>query len=144
MAQITRASDVKILLDFMLHLLRDGRLSNLGTTVDINRHARRFMLKIIKKTPVMPESLIVTGINVPAERDYISRGGFGYIFKGELRGNAVAMKVLYRADSNIVSLLSSVPQRSWIYLDSNTGFFSGSIDVAIPQSRICAAVFRNL
>lgn len=92
----------------MLHLLREGRLSNLDTTVDINRRARRFMLKIITKTPVIPDSLIVTGISVPAERDFIGRGGFGYVFRGELRGDTVALKVLYRADSNIVSLLSSM------------------------------------
>ena len=86
----------------MLLLLRDGRLSQLDTTVDVNRRARRFMLKIITKTPVIPESLIVTGISVPAKRDYIGIGGFGRVFSGELEGRAVALKVLYRADSNIV------------------------------------------
>ena len=128
----------------MLHLLRDGRLSNLDTTVDINRRARRFMLKIIKQTPVIPESLIVTGISVPAERDYIGRGGFGYVFKGELRGNAVAMKVLYKADPNIVSFYSRRYRNVHGSISVQTAICSGSIDVAISQSRICAAVFRNL
>lgn len=128
----------------MLHLLRDGRLSNLNTTVDINRRARRFMLKIIKQTPVIPESLIVTGISVPAERDYIGRGGFGYVFKGELRGNAVAMKVLYKADTNIVSFYSRRYRNAHGPISVQTAICSGSIDVAISQSRICAAVFRNL
>ena len=61
------------------------------------------MLKVITKTPVLPESLIVTGIRIPAQHDYIGRGGFGHVFKGELRGDIVALKVLYKADNNVVS-----------------------------------------
>jgi hypothetical protein len=61
------------------------------------------MLKVITKTPVIPESLIVTGISIPAEHDYIVRGGFGDVFKGELRGDVVAVKVLYKAEDNVVS-----------------------------------------
>ena len=61
------------------------------------------MIKVITKTPVIPESLIVTGIRMPAEHAYIARGGFGHVFKGELWGKAVALKVLHKADNKIVS-----------------------------------------
>ena len=60
------------------------------------------MLKVIQKTPVLPESLNVTGIRIPAQH-YIGRGGFGQVFKGELRGEIVALKLLYKADNNIAS-----------------------------------------
>ena len=61
------------------------------------------MLKVIKKMPVLPESLNVTEIRIPAQHDYIGHGGFGHVFKGELRGDIVALKLLYKADNNIVS-----------------------------------------
>jgi hypothetical protein len=98
-AQVTNVSVAKNLLDFLLHLLHDPHLN---VTVDIKRRGRRFMLKVIAKTPVIPESLIVTGIRT-AEHDHIGRGGFGHVFKGELQGNAVALKVLYKPDDNVVS-----------------------------------------
>ena len=63
------------------------------------------MLKVIKKMPVLPESLNVTEIRIPAQHDYIGHGGFGHVFKGELRGDIVALKLLYKADNNIVSCL---------------------------------------
>ncbi|KAF8336178.1 kinase-like domain-containing protein, partial [Amanita rubescens] len=87
----------------MLHLLRDGRLPNLDETLGIKRRARRLMLKIITRIPVIPPSLIVTGVNMPEKRDYIGSGGFGRIFKGELEGAVVALKVLYKSDSSVVS-----------------------------------------
>ena len=77
---------------------------NLDEIVDIKRRGRRFMLKVITKMPVLPESLNVTGIRIPAQH-YIGRGGFGQVFKGELRGEVVALKLLYKADNNIVSCL---------------------------------------
>ena len=67
----------------------------------LKRRARRFMLKVITKTPVIPESLTVTGVRT-AEHDHIGRGGFGYVFKGELQGDIVALKVLYKVDNNVV------------------------------------------
>ena len=102
-AQLTDVSDVKNLLDFILHMLHDPRLTNLNGVVDIKGRARRSMLKVITKTPVIPESLIVTGIRIPAQHHYIGRGGFGHVFKGKLRGDTVALKVLYKADNNVVS-----------------------------------------
>ena len=104
-AQLADASDAKNMLDFILQVLRDRHLKqNLDEAVDIKRRGRRFMLKVIKKMPVLPESLNVTGIRIPAQHDYIGRGGFGHVFKGELRGDAVALKVLYELDNNVVSL----------------------------------------
>jgi len=40
---------------------------------------------------------------MPTERDYIGGGGFGRVFKGELQGRAVALKVLYKPNNNVVS-----------------------------------------
>ncbi|KAF8339436.1 kinase-like domain-containing protein [Amanita rubescens] len=58
------------------------------------------MFKIISLKPVIPRSLIVTEVNVPATRDYIAGGAYGGVFKGELRGELVALKVLYRTGDN--------------------------------------------
>ena len=103
--QLSQDSDVENLVDFMLHLLRDDLLSNLDETMgnDIKRRARRLMFKIISRTPVIPPSLIVIGVDMPEERDYIGSGGFGRIFKGELQGAVVALKVLFKSDNNVVS-----------------------------------------
>ena len=83
------ASDAKNLLDFILHLLREGRLTNMDGTVDFTQQGRRFMLKVITKTPVIPESLIITGISMPAERDRIGCGGFVRLFKGKQGGKTL-------------------------------------------------------
>jgi len=52
---------------------------------------------------VIPQSLVVTGVSMPSERDYIGGGGFGRVFGGELQGRAVALKVLYKPNNNVVS-----------------------------------------
>ncbi len=102
---LKRAEDAKNLLDFMLHLLRNRCLSSPNATMDINQRARRLMFKIITKMPIMPNSLFVTGVSMPANREYIGGGGFGHILKGELKGDAVALKTLYKSDNDVVRCL---------------------------------------
>jgi len=102
---LTQASDAKNLLDFMLHLLRNHHLLNQDPTgVNIDQRARRFMMKVISKIPVVPPSLIVTGVLV--KREVIGGGGYGLVFMGKLKGAAVALKVLYKTVDNVVSLTS--------------------------------------
>lgn len=92
---LTQASDAQNLLDFILHLLHDNRLLKQAPTgVKIDQRARQFMIKVISKIPVIPSSLIVTGVRMPAACDYIGHGGFGSVFKSELQGSAVALKLL--------------------------------------------------
>jgi hypothetical protein len=98
-SELSQTSDVQNLLDFMLHLLRNHRLPN--QAIDINRRVRRFMFKVISMIPVIPPSLIITGASLPAE--FIGGGGFGNVFKGKLRGTAVALKVLHKSDNSVVS-----------------------------------------
>ena len=96
------------LLEFTLHILRHHCLPYQDhATMDISQRARRLMLKIISKTPVVPRSFIVTGVNLPDKRDYIGRGGYGSVFKGEFLGTVVALKELYKNDvNNLVSFQS--------------------------------------
>jgi hypothetical protein len=89
--------DSQNLLDFILHMLRYRLLPNQG---DFNQRARGFVFKIITKKPVTPWSLIATGVGRPAEQDYIGGGGFGRVYKSELKGKAVALKVLHKSDNN--------------------------------------------
>ena len=103
MEHIRNDSDVDILLDFMLHLLCERRLSKTADAMDINVRARRLMLKVATRTPVIPWSLIVTGVSIQSERSLIGSGGFGRVFKGKLGEAPVALKVLYKTHNNIVS-----------------------------------------
>ncbi|KAF8334388.1 kinase-like domain-containing protein [Amanita rubescens] len=97
--RLSETSDVLNLLDFILHLLRDR--TSPDPTSNFNRRAKRLMLKIISTNPVIPRSLIVTEVAVPAKRNYIAGGAYGGVCKGELRGEIVALKVLYRTGDNV-------------------------------------------
>ena len=99
---IINDSDVEILLDFMLHLLCERRLSNPTSAMNINLRARRLMLKVTTRTPAIPRSLIVTEVSIKSEHSLIGSGGFGRVFKGELGGAPVALKALYKTHNNIV------------------------------------------
>ncbi|KAF8335270.1 kinase-like domain-containing protein [Amanita rubescens] len=59
---------------------------------------------MIKKTPIMPSSLLVEGIDAKVDYDYIGSGGFGCVFKAEIEGNPVALKLLYKSRNNDASL----------------------------------------
>jgi len=63
------------------------------------------MFKIISKMPIIPTSLFVTGVSMPVNREYIGGGGFGQILKGKLKGGAVALKLLYKTDNEVVRCL---------------------------------------
>ena len=134
-ARLGDISDVLNLVDFILHLLRARRLTSPDATMDFNRRARRLMFKIISTSPVIPQSLIVTEVTVPAKRDYIGGGAFGGVFKGELHGKIVALKVLHRTDDNVVS--PSCPCSSVLVLSLTfvlIGVLSRGIDVGNTQA----------
>ena len=103
-AELNDTSVLTDLVDLMLYLLRHGDLSN---SMQADGRARRLMLNIIAKTRVMPMPLFVTGVRVKTDRDYVS-GSFGLVFKGELQGKVVALKVLHELEGheNIVSYRS--------------------------------------
>ena len=129
--QLSGISDAELLLDFMLHLLCCGHLSCLEVP-DANRRARRLMLKIITKMPgpVTPSTLFVKGINAKVDYNYVSQGGFGFVFKGELKGASVALKSLYKVRHNNASHVVTVT----FFFSADyglIGFLPRSFDVAI-------------
>ena len=102
---INKPSRAKGLLDLLLDMLRNHSLSYQDSTPEISRRARRFMIKVISETPVIPPSLALTGVKLSAERDYIGSGSCGRVFKGKLHGGVVALKVLRGSGDQGVCLL---------------------------------------
>ena len=85
----------------------------------------------------------MTEVKVPAKRDYIGGGSFGGVCKGELRGEIVALKVLYKTGDNVVS-----PSRSVYYVTKLIivliGVLSRGVDVGNAQARVRAVILGNL
>lgn len=132
---LSQASDAKNLLDFMLLLLREHHLVNQDPTVNIDQRARRFMTKVISKIPVIPPSLIMTGVRTQVNCKYIISGGFGRVFRGELTpegAGAVALKVSYKSDNDIVSQLVVVTKSLLKFTPA--GLLSRGVDVEIPEA----------
>ena len=126
--QLSATCDAELLLDLILDLLCCGRLS-CSEVPDANRRARRLMLKIITTMPVTPSSLFVKGINSKVDYDYIGRGGFGHVLKGELEGSSVALKLLYKTRHNNASHIVTLLLIS--FADGLIGFLLRSFDMAI-------------
>jgi hypothetical protein len=123
-------------------MLRNRLLSSPDASIDFNRRARRLMFKITSTNPVIPRSLTVTEVKVPAKRDWIGGGGFGGVCNGELHGEIVALKVLYRTGDNVVSPSSpcSVLSLTFVLI----GVLSRGIDVGNAQARVRTVVPGNL
>ncbi|KAK2463326.1 hypothetical protein APHAL10511_004637 [Amanita phalloides] len=83
--QLTDPLDIENILDFVIYLLVNGYLE----IPDANRRARRLMLKIVTKRPVIPRSLFVSGVSIKTNDNYIGGGGFGFVLKGEVDGSSL-------------------------------------------------------
>ncbi|KAF8736319.1 hypothetical protein AX14_000496 [Amanita brunnescens Koide BX004] len=90
-ASAPSVADIKLLLDFLLLLRNIDNLSNLGV-YDANRKARKLMFKLISIADVIPKSLFI--VDVKTEATMISMGAFGRVFRGEHKGQRVALKVI--------------------------------------------------
>ena len=54
------------------------------------------MCKLMAKTPVIPKSIFMTGVDAKMSSSRIGMGGFGCVFEGEHQDKRVALKVLYK------------------------------------------------
>ncbi|KAF8733241.1 hypothetical protein AX14_004022 [Amanita brunnescens Koide BX004] len=87
-------SDVQTFLDFIIYLLDNNFLLKKGAN-EINRKARRFALKLLKRKPIMLRSLLLPEVMMKTDNQEIGRGGFAFVLKGEMQGRPVALKVLH-------------------------------------------------
>ena len=85
----------------------------------------------------------MTEVKVPAKRDYIGGGAFGGVFKGELHGDIVALKVLYKTSDNVVSPQAALAPRFLLRFVLK-GILSRGVDVGNAQARVCTVVPGNL
>lgn len=101
---VTNASDAKILLDFMLYMIRNHSSPDPEESLKTKRRARKLMSEIVKKVPVIPNSLVLAGITLPVQRTTA-----GSVVKAGLHGSPVTVKVLSRTrDNDIVRCFRSI------------------------------------
>ncbi|KAF8685409.1 hypothetical protein AX14_003999, partial [Amanita brunnescens Koide BX004] len=86
-------NDVELLINFILYALRNDALLN-SSVPDANRRARRVMFKLINRTEVSLKFLSITDVKIESYHDTVGMGGFGRVYKGEHKGQQVALKVL--------------------------------------------------
>lgn len=67
------------------------------------------MYYLISKKDVMPRSLFVTDVKSKVDVSGIAIGGFGCIFRGEHKGDLVALKVLRRGHKHVSIYCPSFP-----------------------------------
>jgi hypothetical protein len=67
----------------------------LGSSVpDANRRARRLIFKLINKTDVSLKFLLITDVRIEWYHDAVGMGGFARVYRGDYKGQPVALKVL--------------------------------------------------
>ena len=60
------------------------------------------MFKLLSTTTVFPKSLFITDIKAETYLGSIGIGGFGSVFRGEYKGQQVALKTLHKIRRNDV------------------------------------------
>ena len=58
----------------------------------LRRNALYLLIKLASRSNEFPPSLFVTGVDIGENRDPVANGGFADIFRGNLKGLAVAVK----------------------------------------------------
>ncbi|KAF8351788.1 hypothetical protein F5887DRAFT_2985 [Amanita rubescens] len=91
-SSVKNISDVELLLDFFLYLLRNDSLSNAGIQ-NANRKTRNLMFKLLCKADVRPRTLVITDIS------YTGPGSTGtgdprQVFEGEHQGQQITLTAL--------------------------------------------------
>jgi hypothetical protein len=80
---------------FLIQLLRNHTLTNSGSQ-NANWKVRRLMSKLLSTTTVIPNSLFITDVKAEPHLGSIGVGGSGSVFRGEYKGQQVALKKLYK------------------------------------------------